>query len=85
MFLKNKQRGQGMTEYIIILVLIAAAGIAAFKIFGGTMQTTLGGVAEELAGTDSNTALAQGKTQAAAVVSEGAALEGMGDYDSGNR
>jgi Flp pilus assembly pilin Flp len=35
--IKN-QRGQGMTEYILIIALIAVAVIAAVKIFGGTLN-----------------------------------------------
>ncbi|RME04992.1 MAG: Flp family type IVb pilin [Planctomycetota bacterium] len=35
---KRKQQGQGMTEYIIIVVLIAIGLIAAVKLFGGTLK-----------------------------------------------
>jgi Flp pilus assembly pilin Flp len=39
--LKN-QRGQGMTEYILIIALIAVAVIAAVKIFGGSLTQGFG-------------------------------------------
>ena len=48
-----KQLGQGMTEYIIIIALIAIAGIGAFTFFGDGLKSTIGTVTEELTGTDS--------------------------------
>ncbi len=51
-----KQLGQGMTEYIIIIALIAIAGIGAFTFFGDGLKSTIGVVTEELTGTDSTAA-----------------------------
>jgi Flp pilus assembly pilin Flp len=34
-------RGQGMTEYIIIVAIIAVAAIAAFKLFGGKLKDSV--------------------------------------------
>jgi Flp pilus assembly pilin Flp len=48
-----KQIGQGMTEYIIIVALVAIAAIGAYTFFGDAVKQTLGVVAEELTGTDS--------------------------------
>ena len=48
-----KQLGQGMTEYIIIIALIAIAGIGAFTFFGDSLKEQVGNVSEELSGTDS--------------------------------
>lgn len=42
MKLRKKQSGQGMTEYILIVALIAVAVIAAVKIFGGSVKTGFG-------------------------------------------
>ena len=33
---KSNERGQGMTEYIILVALIAVAAITAVKYFGGS-------------------------------------------------
>ena len=35
---KNNRRGQGMTEYIIIVALIAVAAIGITRIFGGSIR-----------------------------------------------
>ncbi|MGN0859720.1 MAG: pilus assembly protein [Stenotrophomonas sp.] len=48
--LGRKQRGQGMTEYIIIVALIAIAAIGVFTFFGGTVRAQVAGMANELAG-----------------------------------
>jgi Flp pilus assembly pilin Flp len=46
----KKQTGQGMTEYIIIVALIAVAAIAAFQYFGQTIRSQTSGIANEVAG-----------------------------------
>ena len=48
----SKQRGQGMTEYIIIVALIAVAAIAVYQLFGATVRNQTAGVAMEVAGTN---------------------------------
>ena len=45
-----KQLGQGMTEYIIIVALIAIAAIAVYSFFGDTVRTQVGNMAKELGG-----------------------------------
>lgn len=47
---KLRQLGQGMTEYIIIVALIAIAGIAIFTLFGDVIREQMGVMTEELAG-----------------------------------
>lgn len=54
----SKQRGQAMTEYIIIVAMIAIAAIAVYQYFGQTVRNQTASIAEELAGS-ANTA--QGK------------------------
>lgn len=66
---RAKQLGQGMTEYIIIVVLIAIAAIAAYNIFGDTVRGQVGDMAAELGG---GTANDSGATAGAAGAAEGA-------------
>ena len=42
-----KQLGQGMTEYIIIVALIAIAAIAIYGLFGETVREQMGIMTEE--------------------------------------
>lgn len=79
-----RQRGQGMTEYIIIVALVAIAAIAAFTFFGGAMRSQLGGVAKELAGEDGGQSRQQAGQKADSVVAEGANERGMADYEADN-
>jgi Flp pilus assembly pilin Flp len=46
----RKVRGQGMTEYIIIIALIAIAAIGVITIFGDNIRKLFGGSAAALAG-----------------------------------
>lgn len=67
--LKN-QRGQGMTEYIIIVALIAIAAIAAFTFFGKTVRNQTAAMTEELAGQSGKT-----QTEAAGKAADEAAAD----------
>jgi Flp pilus assembly pilin Flp len=51
----RKQSGQGMTEYIIIVALIAVAAIAVTQLFGTTVRTQMGAIASEVGGNDAQT------------------------------
>lgn len=66
-----KQLGQGMTEYIIIIALIAIAGIGAFTFFGDSLKSTIGVVSEELTGTDSAAAQVDASTSEASATGRG--------------
>jgi type IV pilus assembly protein PilA len=48
----KKQLGQGMTEYIIIVALIAVSAIAVFQLFGSTVRNQTAAIAQEVAGGD---------------------------------
>ncbi len=52
MKLKSK-RGQAMTEYIIIVAIIALAAIAVFGLFGDRIRAMVGGAVKDLGGDES--------------------------------
>jgi type IV pilus assembly protein PilA len=54
--MRKRIRGQGMTEYIIIVALIAIGAIAVYTAFGNVVRGQTGKAAAALAGTDSQTA-----------------------------
>jgi len=64
---RARQLGQGMTEYIIIVALIAIAAIVVYNLFGDTVRGQVGDMAAELGG---DTASGQGATKAAAAAAE---------------
>ena len=50
----RKIRGQGMTEYIIIVALIAIASVAAVGVFGDSVQASFVALSGELTGATVN-------------------------------
>ena len=48
--LRKKSRGQGMTEYIIIVALVAIAAIGVITVFGENIRMMFGNAADALAG-----------------------------------
>lgn len=48
----SRQAGQGMTEYIIIVALVAVAAIAVYQYLGQVLRAQTAAVAKELAGED---------------------------------
>ena len=50
--LRKQRRGQGMTEYIIIVALIAIAAIGVITLFGNNIRKLFGASAEALAGNE---------------------------------
>ena len=57
--LKLKQLCQGMTEYIIIVALIAVAAIAVTQLFGATIRNQMAGISKEISGKDGSEAVVQ--------------------------
>ena len=52
---QSKRRGQGMTEYILIVSLIAIASIGVTTLFGNNLRNLFGMAADVLAGQDNVT------------------------------
>ncbi|MDN2696700.1 pilus assembly protein [Janthinobacterium sp. SUN073] len=46
----RQQLGQGMTEYIVIVALIAVAAIGVYQLFGATIRNQTAGIAMEVSG-----------------------------------
>lgn len=62
--LPKRIRGQGMTEYIIIVALIAIAAIAVTSLFGGTIRNQMAGMASEMSGQTAEDEIGQAKSAA---------------------
>ncbi|MGC4397916.1 MULTISPECIES: hypothetical protein [Hydrogenophaga] len=75
-------RGQGMTEYIVIVALIAVAAIAVYQFFGQTIRNQTAGIALEVSGQSASTAIQQSKTAADAALAEGNKKKGLGSYQN---
>lgn len=66
----HSQRGQGMTEYLIIVALVAVAAIAVYQYFGQVLRAQTAAIAKELAGEDGSQ-----ETRTARSVAQGAKTE----------
>lgn len=77
-----RQRGQGMTEYIIITALIAIAAIAAVTYFGHTARAQIGGMAQELSGHSASTDIETATTAATNAHNEGAQEKTLKSYNN---
>jgi Flp pilus assembly pilin Flp len=76
---KVRQFGQGMTEYIIIVALIAVAAIAIYGLFGDTIRGQMGIMTEELAGQTGSASLTDPET------TEATATRGLSDFSEGTQ
>ena len=79
----RKALGQGMTEYIIIVALIAIAAIGVYSFFGQTVRQQTAGMAKELSGQSGATQVQGAKDAADGAAADSAVKKGMGDYTSG--
>lgn len=80
----KQQRGQGMTEYIVIVALIAVAAIAVYQFFGQTIRSQTAGIAREVAGQTADNAIQDAQTSADNAVTEGTTKKGLGAYQNNN-
>lgn len=83
--MKSRSLGQGMTEYIVVVALIAVAAIGIYTLFGQTLRNQTAGLALEVAGQDAGAAI--GNAQANANTASGNANQrkGLDTYNVGNR
>jgi len=67
---RKSQLGQGMTEYIIIVALVAVAAIAVYQFFGQVIRAQTAAIAKEIAGEDGSQ-----QSRAASSAAESAAIQ----------
>jgi Flp pilus assembly pilin Flp len=77
---RTLQRGQGMTEYIIIVALIAVAAIAVYQFFGNTIRHQTAAIAMEVSGQKAGGEIGQAQSTANEAVTEAARTKGLDDF-----
>jgi len=78
---RKGQFGQGMTEYIIIVALVAIGAIGVYSAFGRTMQTQVAAVSEGLAGSSTAaTEVTAAGTEADKAKTDASANLGLNNY-----
>jgi len=78
--MRHSQLGQGMTEYIIIVAMIAIAAIAVYQYFGQTVRNQTAAIAQELAGVDGTTAKNNAQTASGKAQTAGDTKNTLDDY-----
>lgn len=78
---ERHHRGQGMTEYIIIVALIAVAAIGVYSFFGQTVRNQTAGLAKEVAGVDASTEIGNAGTSATGASGAANAKKGLATYN----
>ena len=77
--------GQGMTEYIIIVALIAVAAIGIYTLFGQTLRNQTAGLALEVSGQDAAAAITNAQTNATTAQTNANVRKGLDTYNASNR
>jgi len=79
--IKQRSLGQGMTEYIIIVALIAIAAIGVFSLFGSTVSNQVAGMAQEMSGTSAQNQINRAKNAAGKAVNVAKEDANLGTYN----
>ncbi len=80
---KRRQLGQGMTEYIIIVALIAVAAIGTYGFFGQSIRNQVAGLASEISGQNSDANITASQTAADAGEELADQEYNLSNYDDG--
>jgi hypothetical protein len=83
--MKRRQTGQGMTEYIIVVALVAVAAIGIYSLLGQTLRNQTAGLALEVSGQSSSTAVSKAQSSANDAQNSASQRRGLENYGLGNR
>lgn len=78
--LKRSVLGQGMTEYIIIVALIAIAAIGVFGAYGNVTKGQVGAIAAELGGKNGSVSANHAGQNATAADTRGQSKHDLSDF-----
>jgi hypothetical protein len=77
----GRQRGQGMSEYIIITALVAVAGIGLFAAFGDVLQNQMAGMSREMAGQSASQDISDAQASATTAQNRAAQADSLSNYN----
>ena len=80
----RKSRGQGMTEYIVMVALIGVAAIGAYSFLGQSIRGATAGLALEIAGEDAKGGIDEAKKASDEAVQASQAKATLKDYNANN-
>ena len=80
----RRARGQGMTEYIVIVALIGVAAIGAYSFLGQSIRGATAGLALEIAGEDAKGGIDEAKKASDEAVQASQSKATLKDYNASN-
>ena len=87
-FFVRKERlapcGQGMTEYIVVVAVVAVAAIGVYSMLGQTIRNQTAGIAQEISGNDAGAALNAATSSASAARSQANVRKDLKNYNQDN-
>jgi Flp pilus assembly pilin Flp len=81
----KRQSGQGMTEYIIVVALVAVAAIGVYSFLGQTLRSQTAGIALELSGQNADAAISEARSSASSAQSAASQRKGLDSYGTSGR
>ena len=78
----TRQSGQGMTEYIIIVALIAVAAIGVYSYFGQAIRGQTAQMTNEIAGGTNTTGAQTANSAAGTAATQASTKQNLGNYNS---
>ncbi len=82
---KKSSRGQGMTEYIIIVALIAIAAIGVYSAFGNVVKGQTAEMAMQLGGNNGTAGTSAATTAATSASSEAGTSKNLSNFATSNQ
>jgi Flp pilus assembly pilin Flp len=79
---KKYLSGQGMSEYLIIIGLVAVAGIGVMSFFGQSIQHQVAGMSTEISGGDAGAEIAASAATAGQATASAAINTTLGNYNT---
>ena len=83
--MKRRQFGQGMTEYIVVVALIAVAAIGIYTLFGQPLRNQTAGLALEVSGQDAAAAIGNAQANSNTASNNANQRKGLDNYNLNNR
>lgn len=81
----SRPRGQGMTEYIIVVAVVAVAAIGVYSLLGQTIRNQTAGIAQEIAGNDGGSAISAASSNANSARLTANSAKGLRNFNEDNR
>lgn len=81
---RSLPRGQGMTEYIVVVAVVAVAAIGVYSMLGQTIRNQTAGIAQEISGNDAGAAINAAGSAAASARSQANTRKDLKNYNQDN-